>query len=404
MKFLISEYDRKLTINFHITDILNYLVANNSDYVFFDLNEMFMNCDNEELLKNFFINKYKTIPKCIITFSNIGSFFQHYKIIIKVTKLVFIVEDIHHGKSVKKFRIPVIKNSSIIFANYSYIFTKYGLPLPQKLIFFPHSTRWIAKPKSNPIAKILISGRINDAYPDRQYVHSLSIQPEYSEYFSTLKCTFSYNESTDNCICGKKYIEYLNNYLCAFVETSRDYILAKTFEICGSGCLLLCMNTNVKNIMENIGFIDGENYISCTRDNIIEKVKWILNNDNRVLIDIIRINGYNLIKSNHTWKSRLNLFEDIINNTFKISSNNNLSQYYNTNINKNITEKMILINDDDYTYSSINNNIEKYNIKFNTDNKILIDDKIYTNYSINDIIENSKYISNKDNKILINNK
>lgn len=316
--YLIVNYDKSSSRHYHITYIFDYLVSlDNTKYFFVDGEELISHSSNITDLNDFFITKYKQIPKYIISFSGIGGFNGCYKILVELTKLVFIVDDIHHAKSVRAPRIPVIKNSSIIFGTYSYQFERWGLPKPKKLHFFPHSCRWICDYNSKPINKILISGRISDIYPDRQFAYSYA--KNNPNLFDVLDCNINYRTNVsdiDNplAIYGEKFYLYLNKYLCCFVDTARDYILAKVFEICGSGSLLLCMDTNVKNIMSELGFIDNINYISCSRDNFDEKIDYITNISNIDDINTIRKRGYELVKNKHTWYERMEFFTNIIEN------------------------------------------------------------------------------------------
>lgn len=313
MNYLIINYDLKSTRHYHITHIFDKLVENNSQkYSYISLDELIGNSNSCEKMEKFFIDKFKNIPKYIISFSGIGHFYTSYKIICNLTKLVFIIDDIHHGKSIRNYRIPVINSSHMIFSTYAYQFDKWGLPKHSNLFFFPHSARWICEFNQNPIMKILISGRISDIYEDRIYVYNIA--KKKPDNFDILNCNFSYriDVSNDDNICGKKFYDYLNKYLCCFVDTTRDYILAKVFEICASGALLLCMNTNVKNIMDDIGFKDKFNYISCTRENFNDVANYILDKNNLNEINKIRYEGYKLIINNHTWEHRMNYFKKIL--------------------------------------------------------------------------------------------
>jgi hypothetical protein len=315
MKYIIINYDKTSTCYFHITHIFDELVGKYQDmYSFLSLGELVENSKSKEQLEKYFFDRYQNIPKYIISFDGFKTFFLSYKIISAVTKLVFIVDDIHHAKSVKKYRIPVINSSEIILATYAYQFEKWGLPKPKNLHFFPHSARWICDFNKNPIKKILISGRISEIYVDRLFAYDYA--KENTNYFDILNCNFSYRDSNiDNnkdIICGKKFYDYLNKYLCCFVDTTRDYILAKTFEICASSSLLLCMDTNVSNIMEEIGFKNKINYISCTPNNFINMVNFILTDSNLDQINMIRYKGYELVKNNHTWENRMNYLKNIL--------------------------------------------------------------------------------------------
>jgi len=68
----------------------------------------------------------------------------------------------------------------------------------------------------------------------------------------------------------------------------------------------------VKDGLKEMGFIDGENYISCNKDNLIEKIEWICDEKNRNEVDYIRRNGNELVKNNHTDEARYNFILSII--------------------------------------------------------------------------------------------
>lgn len=316
--YLIVNYEKSSSRHYHITHIFDHLVSSQEQkYFFIEMDELVSHSSNLTDLNDFFISKYKQIPKYIISFSGVGHFNPHYKILTQLTQLVFIIDDIHHAKSVRTPRIPVIKNSAIIFGSYSYQFERWKLPKPKKLYFFPHSCRWICDFNPKPINKILISGRISDAYPDRQFAHLYA--KNNPQLFDILDCNVGYRikaSDVDNplAIFGEKFYLYLNKYLCCFVDTIRDCIVAKIFEICGSGSLLLCMDTNVGNVMSELGFIPDVNYISCSRDNFEEKINYITNVLNIDDINEIRKNGYELVKNKHTWKERMQFFTNIIEN------------------------------------------------------------------------------------------
>ena len=312
-KILIINYDIKSTRHYHITNIFNHLISNQSiKYDFINMETLILNSQNIDDLKQYFYTTYNSIPKYIVAFSGVGGFNSIIDVLSQVTNLVLIIDDIHHANSIQIPRIKVIKKTAIVFCSYSYEFTRWGLPKPTNLYFFPHSARWICEYNQNPINKILISGRISDIYPDREFAHNKALK--YPSIFDILKCNVSYrdNNTNDDSIYGKKFYDYLNKYLCCYVDTARDYILAKIFEICAAGSLLFCMDTNVKHIMNELGFEDDINYISCTRENFMDKARWIVNNKNIKKINTIRQNGYELIKNNHTWENRMKYLLNII--------------------------------------------------------------------------------------------
>ena len=68
----------------------------------------------------------------------------------------------------------------------------------------------------------------------------------------------------------------------------------------------------IKEELTNLGFIDGVNYISCTMNNMEEKISYILNPQNRENIDNIRKNAYEFVWKYHTQTERLKYINNII--------------------------------------------------------------------------------------------
>ena len=98
------------------------------------------------------------------------------------------------------------------------------------------------------------------------------------------------------------------------MNNNTPYIVNKFFEIPAAGCLLLAYDEYVQDALKEIGFIDMVNYISCDKQNIEEKIKYICNKDNLEEINKIRLNGFNLITNNHTIKNRYELLEKLVTN------------------------------------------------------------------------------------------
>ena len=108
---------------------------------------------------------------------------------------------------------------------------------------------------------------------------------------------------------GRSYAKILNEHLCCFADCSiYGYIVSKYFEIPATGALLLAENPNKDHKefdnLESLGFIDNVNYISCTKDNIQDKINWILDPLNKCKIDEIRKNGMEMVRNNHSIKKR----------------------------------------------------------------------------------------------------
>jgi len=301
---IINHFSDNYVYNYHIYMLLTQIMTD-TDSKFIDVNQLGKNKGN---IKNYLLETYNTIPKYYITFGGIGSLDPIIDELTHILKVIIFCDDIHHSRRLAIARVKPYLQSYLNFNTYGYQLNRWTLPNVKNNYYFPHAVRWTLDINKNPINKILVSGMVCDVYPDRIYAINLK-HPK----IDILKKTTHDDKSVP---IGINFFKYLNKYLCCFVDTARDYILAKTFEICGVGSLLLCMNPNLLDIFEQLGFIDGYNYISCTRENIIEKIDYITNPDNRKDIDIIRERGYNLIKEKHTWEYRYKTFLEILDGKF----------------------------------------------------------------------------------------
>jgi hypothetical protein len=114
---------------------------------------------------------------------------------------------------------------------------------------------------------------------------------------------------------GHRYIKYINKYLVSVTCCSNErtpYIVSKFFEIPASGALLLAYDEHVKEPLKQLGFIDGENYLSANHDNIEERISFVTDPNNRSFINRIRWNGYQMIWQNHTLFHRAQLIDNTI--------------------------------------------------------------------------------------------
>lgn len=194
-----------------------------------------------------------------------------------------------------------------ILAYYWYHYKNVYKINPKNLICFP---RFVFKENilsfnENPIKKILLSGAISKYYPQRRFLKNLN-NPNVDVL------------SRNKGICGSDYNKYLNKYICGFACCSiknTPYLVGKFFEIPAAGCLLLAFDEYIKEPMKELGFIDGENYISCNQANMVEKINYICDEKNINAINKIRKNGQRLIKERHSDKHRYELINTLISNT-----------------------------------------------------------------------------------------
>jgi hypothetical protein len=173
------------------------------------------------------------------------------------------------------------------------------------------------KLNNNPINKILVSGAISDCcYPERSKLMN----------FNNVCMKERSNDAWTN---EKAYSEYLNKYICCFSSSNYLYnmttgnyersgiILLKTYEILGSGALLLSPLTE-KDRLATIGLIEDVHcmFVDMSDDvKIQEKIDFILDEKNRELIDTIRKNGQNHGRNNLNSRAKYRILKRLIINS-----------------------------------------------------------------------------------------
>jgi hypothetical protein len=155
---------------------------------------------------------------------------------------------------------------------------------------------------NSPINKILVSGAIN--YFDYNGVECFNGYPERAKLIKFNNVCLK-ERGDDVWSDESAYSKYLNQYICCFSTSNYPYnmttckseysdlILLKTYEVLGSGALLLSP-LNQKDPLAKIGLIEDVNcmFVDMSCDyKIQEKIDFILDEKNRNLIDNIRKNG-----------------------------------------------------------------------------------------------------------------
>lgn len=321
------------TSNLHIFDMIDILVKKYK-YEIIEISLLFM-----KNINSYFKKKYGKLPDNILVFkgsSAIKDFETDYDI-----KISFFIDDIHGGGKTRINRKRSLSRVINVFNTYAYAFHKYYFKIQywyQKtknpyfltdysgnLLWLPHSTRFTDIPFNNkPIKKIIITGRLNKrVYPNRQIIYNFSkIRKDIKYLKPNIGYRIKISNNKKNLIYGKKFYLYINQYLCGFtcdLIPKRPYLVAKHFEIMASGALLLACNPNTKQYFQMLGYNDMEHYISCDPDNIEEKTNFILNPDNRELIDKIRKTGYEYTIQNHNYEVRTDFLHDVLTNNYNDS-------------------------------------------------------------------------------------
>ena len=291
--------------------LINILI-NEYDFTLVDLSDYELNSDF-----NTIISKYQNIESILVVEnhdeklinSHFNNFFEN-----DIKKYIF-ADDVHKFKELKE------KN---YYEYFDKIFVTYYNPFIKlypnidisKIIWCPHSytSDYLIDYNEQPINKIFLSGAMGLLYPTRKYMLKLFLNG-YKDRISYLRHpgykSFDYYVTTKSKV-GKSYANLLNHHLCCFTDClTYGFIVSKYFEIPASGSLLLAVNPK-DDKLEKLGFIDEVNYISCTKENLKEKISWILDPKNKITVDKIRKSGMEMVRSKHSIEIRAKLINDHI--------------------------------------------------------------------------------------------
>lgn len=228
--------------------------------------------------------------------------------------LIYKIDDLYPYKDI---RCKSIEQADLLIGPYQYLFKEkkiiemYPSIKSKESYHIPYSAvnKYYESIEfnNNPIEKIFVSGALSSVYPFRHFIKNT---PIFKEYIETLNHP-TYKKYTHHII-NDKYYKKLNNYLCCFTDASMyKYILLKVFEICSVGSLLL-VDDKIRSNLENLGFYNNINCIMCNKDNLLDKIKWIIDYKNRQKVNTIRMNGMKLVREKHTVYNRAKDFNNII--------------------------------------------------------------------------------------------
>jgi len=168
-----------------------------------------------------------------------------------------------------------------------------------KINFFPNfyaDDKRYDKPLNNdPIKKVLLIGAVHKVYyPER---HALATMREYRHLVDV--ATHPYR------VWGQEYADTLHAYLMCFGASGIfRCVVAKCFEICAAGSLLIANQTPD---MDSVGFKPGKHYLPVTLDMIqtgklLGAIEDVLANPE--LFDGIREAGQRFVRTHHSVTDR----------------------------------------------------------------------------------------------------
>lgn len=220
-----------------------------------------------------------------------------------------LADDLHcWNEQMRQSKLVGFALCETILSTYAYLWDKYYPELSnlKRLVWIPHSASpdFMLHYNEHPEKGILLSGAITHHYPLRQQMKVLHDQRSYPIAYHRhpgYHCHYDYNEPRD---IGCGYAGKLNRYLAGFTDSLiYEYVVAKYFEIPATGALLFAEEA-VSGPLKELGFIENRNYLPVTKDNLEDRIQYVLDEGNREEVDAIRRRGQELIWARHKTSDR----------------------------------------------------------------------------------------------------
>jgi hypothetical protein len=268
-------------------------------------------------LKSLLLSKVEALPRVVLFWEGYYLLNARRKEIDSLDSCKYILcDDLHGGDEYsREEKLSAFSMFSTILSTYGYVFDQYYPELTQtnRVVWLPHSASpdFLVPYNEHPENALLLSGAVNDYYPLRLRVKELSDSRSYPIVIHCHpghRCDFDYE--TDGRI-GRGYAHKINSYRAAFTDSSKyKYSVAKYFEIPATGALLLA-DRAVSEPLKRIGFIDGVHYIGVSVEDLEDKIRYVLDENNHEKLNEIRKHGQELVWQKHTTNDRAKLIDEI---------------------------------------------------------------------------------------------
>lgn len=252
----------------------------------------------------YFIETYGKMPDYIIGYEAID--WPNSK-----SKKILITEDLHHWE-IKDLE-QLLESIDIILPRFNIINNLFNNKFNNKIIEFPlycNKMFFADNINYNSENKIITYGNLSGSYHLRlKWVDYMN--NNYSDIFKHIAASSVNTSKTIRNYSFGLVVGYTPERFENINKKKNGYIVAKFYEILGSGLLLLADTTDIKEEFTKYGFEDNKNYIDISFDNIHQKIKFIIDPANSNKINEIRRNGYNFVKNNHLLNNRIETLQTI---------------------------------------------------------------------------------------------
>ena len=261
-------------------------------------------------VKDRILDEFGELPEIIL-------FWEGYDLLIaKVEDIyhlpclkVILADDLHWWNEQQRFKkVVAFGLCEMVLSTYGYTWHNFYPEFAgtKKVVWVPHSASpdFMLPYNQNPENFILLSGAVDRYYPLRQQMRALYSQDSYSIVYQGHPGYFTgYDYENDQAV-GSGYAKTINRYRAAFTDCLiYRYVVAKYFEIPAAGALLFAEDA-VSGPLRKLGFIENTHYFTVSKENLEERIEYILDESNHEELDEIRRAGQALVWEKHKTSDR----------------------------------------------------------------------------------------------------
>lgn len=228
----------------------------------------------------------------------------------------FFADDLHWwNQQMRQMKFVGFALCDSILASYAYVWDGFYPQLSgmKKVTWVPHaaSPDFALDYNQAPENCIFLSGAMNEYYPLRQEMLRLHARRLYSiAYHGHPGYQCGYDHGTNEDI-GRGYAQKINRYRTGFTDSlTFKYVVAKYFEIPATGALLLADDA-VSGPLRELGFIEYQHYVPVSKQNLEERVRYVLDPGNHEELDEIRKRGQALVWERHKTSDRARQINEV---------------------------------------------------------------------------------------------
>ena len=220
-----------------------------------------------------------------------------------------LADDLHWwNEQLRQRKLVSFALCETILSTYGYIWSKFYPEFcgVKKVVWVPHSASpdFLLRYNQHPENSIFLSGAMTVHYPLRREMKILQEHSSYSIAYHChpgYYCGYDYEKNED---IGSGYAEKINRHRTGFTDSLiYKYVVAKYFEIPATGALLFADDT-VSGPLKELGFIENRHYLPVSKENLEERVQYILDKRNHEELDEIRRRGQELVRERHKTSDR----------------------------------------------------------------------------------------------------